>query len=141
MLLTGLTSADGMATLEASMRFAAQRQRLIAHNIANLTTPDFRQVDADPRAFQRSLGEAVERDRAGRGFVLAQTREMAVGPDGALTLTPRKPSGNILAHDRNNRDLEGLMKDLAENALAFRVSADLMRGRMELLRTAISQRV
>jgi flagellar basal-body rod protein FlgB len=62
-------------------------------------------------------------------------------PGGGLTLKPRTPSGNVLYHDRNNRDLERLMQDLSENVLAFRVASDLLRRENDLLRTAISQRV
>jgi flagellar basal body rod protein FlgB len=47
----------------------------------------------------------------------------------------------VLFHDRNNRDLERLMQGLAENTTTYRVAADLLRSRYDVLRTAISQRV
>jgi len=77
------------------------------------------------------LGELPRRD----------TREVEFRRDGSLSLTPKTPANNVLFHDRNNRDVERLMQDLAENSAVFRFSTEMIRSRTELLRTAISQRV
>jgi flagellar basal body rod protein FlgF len=97
--ISDLTNAGAIPVLEATMRFAAQRQRLIAHNIANLSTPDFRPLDVSVPAFQKSLREAVEARRAGRtapGAPLQMGRnpEVEVAPDGALRLSPRTATSN-----------------------------------------------
>lgn len=143
--LSDLTNSGAMPALEMTIRFAGERQRLIAHNIANLTTPDFRPVDVSPQAFQSALAGAVEERRncsGGQGELrLEPTREIRQRGDGSLELTPRTPSSGILAHDRNNRDLERLMQDLAENTAVFRSAVDLYKSRENLVRTAISQRV
>lgn len=149
MLIADLTNSGAMPVLEASVRFAGERQRLIAHNIANITTPDFRHVDVSPAVFQGALRKAVETRRAQTGGVgplplksSQQFRYNAV--TGQLQLQPSDgthPGGNILAHDRNNRDVEQLMSDQAENAMAFRTSVELLRSRYEILRVAISERV
>ncbi len=123
-----------------------QRQRLLAHNIANLDTPDFRTQDIDIPAFQRELARASSKRREAAGGLYGDlpfegTREVAPDGRGGLVVKPRTPSGNILYHDRNNRDIERLMQDNAENLMAFRLTTDLIRRENELLRTAISQRV
>lgn len=131
------------------MRFTGQRQRLLAHNVANLTTPNFQTVDVSPRGFQEMLGEAVAKRRKRTGGVSGElemrgSREVRVGRDGGLTLRPDTGVGNMggpLLHDRNNRDVERLMQAMTENYGAYRVAADLMRSRAGVLRTAISQRV
>lgn len=69
------------------------------------------------------------------------TREIEIGRDGSLRLNPRTSSGNILFHDRNNRDLERTMQSLVENASAFRVATDLLRNRTTALRDAMAERV
>ncbi len=142
MLLSELTSSGGMQALELSLRFAAQRQRLLAHNIANLTTPGFQPRDVSPQTFQKALREAVDRHRndPSRPVSLMETREIAVDRAGALRLTPRTPSGGMLRHDRNSSDLERTMQDLAENSASFRVASDLLKSRHDLLRLAIGQR-
>jgi flagellar basal body rod protein FlgB len=71
---------------------------------------------------------------------LESTREVHITGQG-LQLTPQTPSGNILFHDRNNRDLERQMQSMVENLTVFRTAADLFKSRMDLLNTAIRERL
>lgn len=148
MFIGDVVNSGAIPALEAMVRFAARRQELIAHNIANFSTPNFRPVDASPTAFRRQLAEAIEERRERGGALggtgpleLGRTREVRQLADGSLEITPRTASGNILFHDRNNRDLERTMQDLAENTAAFRVATDLLRSRYALLRDAMAERV
>lgn len=148
MFLNQLNSAGALPALEMTMRFAGQRQRLIAHNVANLETPNFQPMDVSPRKFQRMLADAIDerRDRNGGAsgnLSWNETGEVQRGRSDphALRLDPRTASSNIMFHDRNNRDLERTMQAMVENAAAFRVAGDLMRSRVALLRETISERV
>ncbi|MCC6660104.1 MAG: hypothetical protein IT437_04380 [Phycisphaerales bacterium] len=145
MFLSDLLSADAIPALEMTARFAAQRQGILAHNIANLETPNFRPVDASPAEFQRMLGRAIDdRRERGGGLRWRDSREVvhAGGRDPyELRLSPRTPSGNVLFHDRNNRDEVRLMQDLVENAGVFRIATDLLRTRYQLVNNALGERV
>ncbi len=140
-----LTNSGAIPTLELMTRFAGARQRIIAHNIANLDTPDFRPLDVSPPAFQKALGKAVDARRKGNGdaggLSFHSTDQVKVAQDGTMMLTPGTPSGNILFHDRNNRDLEGLMAQQAENVGVYRTSIELLRSRYGIVQAAISERV
>lgn len=145
MLIDGLTNAGAMPSLELTMRFAGQRQRVIAHNLANFDTPDFVQRDVSPAAFQKSLQEAIEarRTRTGGRFgtlEMGSTQEVRFDAGGRLRLTPRTPVGGVLGHDRNNRDLERTLQDLTETAGAFRAASALYTSQRTMLRDAISER-
>jgi flagellar basal-body rod protein FlgB len=145
-MIGDLANQGAMPALEATLRFAAGRQRLIAGNVANLSTPDYRQLDVSPQHFRERLAEAVEQRRRATGGMHGalegrSSAELKFGPRGALRLEPVEVGRGILAHDRNNRDLERLMQDQAENAAMFRVATDLLRSRFDLLRTAISERL
>ncbi|MCE2966135.1 MAG: flagellar basal body rod protein FlgB [Phycisphaerales bacterium] len=145
MLFDSLTTSGSIPTLEKLYSFTASRHRLISHNIANISTPDFRQADVSVSNFQEQLRDAVARRRAETGgmhgdLTLNETSEVKPAADGRLVLTPTTPSGNILYHDRSNRDLEKLMQDLVENTMTFRMASDLLRSRFELLRAAIAER-
>jgi flagellar basal-body rod protein FlgB len=142
--ISDVLNSGALPSLEATLRFAGERHRLIAHNIANLNTPNFRPVDVSPQGFQRALAQAIEERRSGQsggGELSLESREISVAADGQLTLNPGTSSGNILFHDRNNRDLERLMQDHAENAGVYRMAADLLRSRLSQLREAIGERV
>jgi flagellar basal-body rod protein FlgB len=146
MLIQDLENAGSLPVLSRMLQFAAQRQKLIVHNIANMETPDFRPVDVSVSGFRQSLAKAVDARREANGGLQGDlpaidTPEVTATSNGSVTLHPRTPSGNVLYHDRNNRDLERMMQDLAENSLAYKGTVDLMRRENDLLRSAISQRV
>jgi flagellar basal-body rod protein FlgB len=144
-MIEGLTNTGAMPTLEAVLRFAGERQRLIAHNIANLSTPDFQPRDVSVEGFQKALAGAIDRRRERTGGThgalgFEGTREVRVGR-GRLELRPDQHAGGVLAHDRNARDLERTMQDMVENASVYRVAADLLRAQKERLHAAIGERV
>ncbi len=145
MSIAGLTNAGAAPALEAVIRFSTQRQRVLAHNIANISTPDFRPTDLSVADFQTELAAAIDRRRQANApdgpLKIRDTRELVWEPDGSLTATPRQPSDGVLWHDRNNRDLERLMQAQTENMAVFRTAADLLRGRTEAMRSALAQRV
>lgn len=150
MFIDGLVNSDSTPVLEAAAQFAARRQGVLVHNIANFSTPQFQQKTLSVQAFQDRLAEAVDdrRKRFGgnRGDLqIRDSQEVRSVRDASgqirLEVTPGTPSGNILFHDRNNRDLERSMADLAETVASFRVATDLFRTRMQLLQSAISERV
>lgn len=145
MLIGELTNSGALPTLELTARFAGARQRIIAHNIANLTTPDFQPLDVSTSDFQKALSKAIDTRRTITGYAaplpFQSTNQVRVAPDGTMTLTPSQPSGNILFHDRNNRDIERMMADQAENLAVFRTSIDLLRSRYGIIQSAISERV
>lgn len=138
MFIDQITSSGAIGTLEQVVQFAAQRHTVLAHNIANISTPGFRPKDVSVRNFQAALGEAVKRKAAAPGepLRLASTEEVEVDEEGRMTLHPQTGSGNILFHDRNDRDLERMMQALAENTGMHRVASDLLRSRYDIIRSA-----
>jgi len=146
MFIDDVLSSGSMPSLEATFRFAGQRQQLINHNIANMSTPNFQPVDVDPAGFQKMLSKAINERRERTGGMhgelrLDGSREIVQESSGDLRLTPRTFMSNILAHDRNNADLDRLMQANAENAAVYRVASELLRGRYQQLRDAIGERV
>lgn len=135
-MIDGVTNADAIPVLEKLIQFAGRRHTLIADNIANLSTPDYRPVDLDVPAFQAALGEAIDRRRETHG-------NAGGGLEAPRTVSAPAPDflgENILFHDRNDRNLERIMQDLVENASTFRMAAQFVRNRFELINTAIRER-
>lgn len=149
MLIGDLGSSGAMPAAEMLLKFAGQRQKIIAHNIANIDTPGFQMKNADPKAFQKMLGDAIDhrREQNGGAFGALEWRETdeirRVGGRGSMDfeLHPTTSSGGILHHDQNDRDLERMMQEMVENATAYRVAADLLRSQRNQLQNAIAQRV
>lgn len=146
MIFGDIANAGAAPALEATIRFAGQRQRLLAHNVANIDTPNFRPLEVSVVGFQSALAQAIRHRRDATGgehgeLDIPQTSEIKADADGMIHLTPRTAGPGVLYHDRNNRDVERLMQDVAENTMAFRTASDLYRRQNDLLRIAISQRV
>ncbi len=144
-MIDGVTNGDSIPILERMVQFAGQRHRVIVNNIANFSTPGYRAVDVSVEAFQAQLGDAIDARRARHGATggelnLRDSRTVRFTSTG-IELNPEPIGRNILFHDRNDRDLERTMQDLAENFMSFRLAAELLRSRMALINTAIRERV
>ena len=143
-LIDGVTNAGAVPVLQRAIQFAGARHRVLAHNVANLSTPHFRAVDLSVEGFQAAIGEAIdrrERERNGRGDLeIDDTDELEFAAHG-LRVAPQPAGDNILFHDRNDRDLERTMQALAENFMTFRFAAEMFRSRFALIDTAIRGRL
>jgi len=145
-----LVNAGAMPTLETVAQFSARRHELIAHNIANISTPNFQHKDVPIEHFQETLGDAIDDRRKKTGgfhgeLHLPRSRQIRQLRDASgqarLDLNPTSNGGSVLYHDRNNRDIEHLMQSLAENTAAFRTATELFKSRIGLIREAIALRV
>ena len=142
-MIRGLLNSGAMPALERMVQFTGARHRLLLHNIANISTPNFRPTDVSAKSFQKTLGEAIDRRRSQAGGLhgplpLSDTRQMEFRP-GRVDLTPRPTQDNVLFHDRNDRNLEVLMKNLAENTMAHNTALELMNNQFDMLRGAIRE--
>lgn len=146
-MISDLANSGAIPALESMVRFAAQRQKMLANNIANLNTPGYLQQDVSIGGFQQNLRHALEKrqeERGGQGpLELEETDELTLMPGGGFRLNAGTSAGagGVLFHDRNNRNLEQLMQGLAENTGVLRVATDLLKNQNDMLRSAISQRV
>jgi len=144
-MIEGVTNADAIPVLQRLMQFAGARHRVITNNIANIDTPGFRPEDLSVEAFQSNLREAIDERRqrhgnSGGSLALEDTDDVQVHAQ-RLEVDPQPAGENILFHDQNDRDLERTMQALVENFTVFRTAAQLLRSRLEIVNTAIRERI
>lgn len=96
------------------MDLLAQRQKLVAANVANLDTPGYQTKDLDFQFEFLSLQQGAP--------------PQVVEPAGL----PSKMDGNNVSLDREARLL-------SENALRFNVASNLMRNEIRTMRKAIEE--
>lgn len=101
--------------LNSAIDGLAQRQRVIANNIANINTPNFQ---ASRVQFEDQLSRAVER---GNG---------AVQPTQQLSLEPTREDGNNV-----NLDTETLLN--VDTVLRYQVASQAINGQFSSIRTAL----
>jgi flagellar basal-body rod protein FlgB len=140
-MIDGMLGGSSLPALERSLQYMSARQKLLADNLANIETPNYRPKDVSPAAFQGALREALERDRVdGQGSLqFDDAAPVTFGEDGAR-LKPEVLAENIMFHDGNDRSLERLMQKVQENVYSFRMASQMIRNQFELLKTAIRER-
>jgi flagellar basal-body rod protein FlgB len=144
-MIAGLTHSGAIPTLERTVQFTGARHKVLVNNIANLSTPRFKPKEMDPAQFQHQLRDAVEQRRAtpgrqGEPLRVEDSEQMRFTRD-SVEPTPTEANENIMFHDRNNRNLEKQMQNLAENTLMHRSSITMLKNEFDLLNTAIRGRV
>ncbi len=142
MLVSDITSSGSIPLLEKTLAFTEARHRMLATNIANVTTPGYRMKQLDPSSFQAALKEAAEQRAAGGAFNMPRTDQVGVDDAGFLQVTPsEEPAENLLFHDGTNARIERQMAALAENTMMHRAASELLQNRFERLASAIRGRV
>ena len=132
MFLDRLFNQTDAPLLEQTLKFSAARHKLIAENIVNVSTPNYRQKDLSVAKFQKLLRQRVEdRNRSGPG---------SVGFDDVVGSVDN-PRADILFHDNNNRSMEQLMTDEAKNALMHNMTIELLRKQFQTMEMALRERV
>lgn len=105
--------------LELGLAAASLRQRVLAHNIANVGTPGFKRSRVE---FERQLTEAVQERRSVVDVEPAVVRE---------TTTSGRPDGN-------NVDIELEMTQLAQNQVLYSALTRQLSDHFARLRAVIS---
>lgn len=149
--------------LEQTAVFTEKRHEVLAGNIANLSTPDYRARDLDVDTFQQALAESI-RDRQhgpsdpgrddwelfpGQGAALSLgDRNNSHRPTDSVTSSardddfvgPRSASEAIVYHDESDVSLESQVTKIAKNKHMHNLAIATMRNQFELLRAAITER-
>lgn len=122
--MLGMYSAGALPALEALLNFAAERQRVIAANVANVDTLGYRTRDLSEGDFRRALDRAFSGGGRPDGFQVGEAAEA-----GAL-----KPGGN-------NVDLELEMAKMVRNNALHSTAASLLAHQFSMLREAVAGRI
>jgi len=132
MFIERLLNEGNAPLLEQTLRFTAERHRLLAENVANVDTPNYRQKDLSVDKFQSMLRDRVqERDSAAPGTISFDD----------IAANVENPTRNVLFHDGNNRSMEQLMSDSAKNALMHNMIVELLRKQFSAMEMALKERV
>jgi flagellar basal-body rod protein FlgB len=132
MFIERLLNQGNAPLLEQMLKFTAARHRLIAENVVNASTPNYRQKDLSLDKFQDML-----RDRV---------RVKNVSAPGAVGFSDieaelETPTRGILFHDGGNRSMEQLVTDQAKNAMMHNLVVELLRKQYGALESALQERV
>ncbi|WP_323814611.1 flagellar basal body rod protein FlgB [Cellvibrio sp. NN19] len=118
---------------ETALRFRSDRAAVLANNLANIDTPNFKAKDLD---FKQALNQKMQ---ASSSFDLATTQNGHIDGSGfstnegdVLYRTPQQPS-----IDGNTVEDQIEHAEYMKNALAFQSSFQFLNSKFTGLRTAI----
>ncbi|MCY1281232.1 Flagellar basal body rod protein FlgB [compost metagenome] len=120
---------------EKALGFRAQRAEVLANNVANADTPNYKARDLD---FASVLAEQSERGQKG-GFQMARTNSQHIATDGIELADPALKYRTPLhaAIDGNTVDAQLEQTSYAENAVQFQTSFTLLNSKFKGLITAL----
>lgn len=116
--------------------FGERRQQVLAENIANIDTPNYKTRDLDTEGFRSALRDAVlAASSLGHAHNADQSQ---FTPD---LFVPRPvPAANLTFQDGGNRSIEREMTELTKNLLMQNFAVELMAAQTQLLAAVISER-
>ena len=122
----------------AALKLRSQRTEMLANNLANADTPNFKARDID---FRSALAAASGKSEPGTALSMTATRagHIAIGADNGgshphqLYRTPLAPS-----LDGNTVDAQLEQAAFAENAVRYQASLTFLGGKFRSLLTAIT---
>jgi flagellar basal-body rod protein FlgB len=132
-----------LPVLQNVMGFAELRQKVLAHDVANINTPDFRHLDLDVEAFCGALSDAIERrdnERPHR-FRPESTRDVRFGAGAGVEATARPIDGLMNYYDGADRSIEYIQNEMLKNAIWHQAATRLFAQQAAQLETAIRERV
>ncbi|MBY0562810.1 MAG: flagellar basal body rod protein FlgB [Hyphomonadaceae bacterium] len=127
-----LANTPFFSLLRARLDQLSERQRLIAENIANASTPNYRPRDIDTAAFERALASAS----SGGGLAMARTHPGHMAAGGAIETRIVTRDDGETTIDGNAVVLEEQMARAAETRMAFETGIALYQKGLELMRLA-----
>ena len=124
-----------ISLLERSLNLRSLQHRVLASNIANMDTPNYKAVEL-------AVAEEMNRNHdSGSGIQLVQTQPghlpLKPNPVDHLKLKVAKSPEFSLRGDGNTVDLDRTMGKLAENTLLYKTAAQILSQKFSGLKNAI----
>jgi flagellar basal-body rod protein FlgB len=147
-MIESLFNSSTIPLLAKAAAFAERRHEVLAGNVANISTPDYRTRDLPVAEFRAALEEAVARkrplDSSGRpGWSFsANSGPAATGENfpQALFHALEAPPKTITFQDGNNRSIEKEVMEITKNSIMQTVAIELMNVQLNRLQAVISER-
>jgi len=121
-----------LSMLRVRMQWHQERQRILAENVANVDTPNYRARDLEPPDFHGVLrSESLPMATTEPGHIVSSGGDSAFTEDKHLRYEVR-PHGNAVNH-------EDEMLKLAENQMDYEAVTSLYTHSINLIKTAVGK--
>lgn len=164
-----MCNSTSLPALEQTAIFTQRRHEILAGNLANLDTPDYRARDLQVGQFQTALADSIEAARnpspghslptlstpsspglpapfsgplrlSAKGDLANVAKQIAPGQRDDFAAGPRQAMEPIVLHDGSDVSLERQATEIAKNQSMHNLAIATMRSQFGLLRAAITER-
>jgi flagellar basal-body rod protein FlgB len=125
-----------LAMLRTRMHWHQERQRMLAENVANADTPQFKPRDLAPP----DLGRAVAAGRAPVGLAATNTAHIQVAAGGSGHFQPERTGSYEVRPAGNAVNLEDEMLKVAANQMDYQAATALYGRSLGLIKAALGKR-
>ena len=130
-----ISDIPGLSALRTSMMWHQQRQRVLAENVANADTPNYRSRDL-VRPTAEGLAAGVK-----PGLTMTRTNVAHIGfANGEPSFAIDRRSGQETRPAGNAVSLDDEMLKVAQNQMDYQAATSLYTRSLGLLKTAIGKR-
>ena len=140
-MLSSMFNSSSLPVLEQVVNFTQARHGVLAGNVANIDTPDYKTRDLSPKLFQEKLKNAIETNRTPS----SPSKPWYASPTQTQTSTTfgevRETLKDILYHDESDVSMESQITEIAKNQGQHNLAISIMSAQFRLLRAAITERV
>ena len=127
---------NALGVHEKALLIREQRAELLANNLANVDTPNFKARDLDFKSLVRDAIAAREAPRGSASTAMSEPGHIGLdGPDAPGSLLYRVPMQPSL--DGNTVDENIEMANFSRNALDFQASLTFLQSSLRGLKTAL----
>ncbi|WP_123040034.1 flagellar basal body rod protein FlgB [Cohnella candidum] len=134
-----LLSGASFQRLEGAIHAASMRQQVLANNIANVDTPNFKRSDV---VFEEMLSKAM--GAGGQSTLSLKTTDARHLSNGGTSSNPAPTvvtdKNSVYNNNRNNVDIDKEMSLVAENQLRYNLFIQQVNHDVKMMRTGIDGR-
>lgn len=137
MLREVLAKQTNIELITKSLDAGMLRARVIANNIANVTTPEYKRIDV---SFEKELRKALNKSQLQGTRTDSKHLPLGRGNISEIKAKAYKPSDPTLPSGKNNVDIDSEMSKLAENQINYSYGLRFLKGVYAKLNAAIEGR-
>jgi len=124
-----------IAVLQKSLDLRAQKQQVIAGNIANAETPGYA---ARKMSFEDNLRRALKTPEVSSHKTNAKHFAIGTGGISSVQAEITRETDGVSFGDGNSVSVDDEMFDLAENQLLYEASSQILKKKFSMLKFAVS---
>ncbi len=120
-----------------ALKLRAERQRVLAANIANADTPGYKAMDFDFKSALQNANAASAISSAAAGALKTDPRHLSTSTLGLPGVDLQYRTPNQLSIDGNSVEMDTERASFADNAVRYEASLRFLNGQIKTLTMAI----